>query len=156
MRDRVKEGERLLKEKQRVGKESAMKKRREGKYLMAPGKESSCVANPDFLISGSQPQKNGPWAYMSDDYQITTAECVLSRVASKADQSDLVSELENYQKIVCQSCRGSSNLGGTDPSRDLTTLRWNMNTVCNVSSAALMLDDRICYGSAQFSAIHVF
>lgn len=35
MRDRVKEGERLLKEKQRVGKESAMKRKREGKYLMA-------------------------------------------------------------------------------------------------------------------------
>lgn len=34
---------------------------------------------------------------MSDDYQITTAECALSRVASKADQSDLVSELEKYQ-----------------------------------------------------------
>lgn len=68
MRDGVKEGERLLKEKQRVGKESAMKKKREGKYLMAPEKESSCVANPDFFISGSQPKKKkrkkGPWAYV--------------------------------------------------------------------------------------------
>lgn len=44
---------------------------------------------------------------------------------------------------------------GTDPSQDLTALRWNMNTVCNVSTAALMLDDSICYGSTQFSTIHV-
>lgn len=38
----------------------------------------------------------------SDDYQITAAECALSRAASKADQSDLVSELEKFKKIGCQ------------------------------------------------------
>lgn len=39
---------------------------------------------------------------MSDDYQITAAECALSRATSKADQSDLVSELEKFKKIGCQ------------------------------------------------------
>lgn len=39
---------------------------------------------------------------MSDDYQITAAERVLCRAASKADQSDLVSVLEEFKKIGCQ------------------------------------------------------
>lgn len=39
---------------------------------------------------------------MSDDYQITAAECALGSVPSKADQSDLVSELERFKKIGCQ------------------------------------------------------
>lgn len=52
---------------------------------------------------------------MSDDYQITAAECALSRAASKADQSDLVSELEKFKKIGCQERHGSSKLGGSSP-----------------------------------------
>ena len=34
---------------------------------------------------------------------------------SEADQSDLVSELESFQKLGCQWGRGSSSLVGTDP-----------------------------------------
>lgn len=96
MRDRVKEGERLLKEKQRVEK-GVSNEEKEGGQIS----HGTCVANPDSSISGSQPNKMGH-GRMSDDYQITTAECALSPVASKADQSDSVSELESYQKMGCQ------------------------------------------------------
>lgn len=50
---------------------------------------------------------------MSDDYQITAAEC-----ASKADQSDLVTELEKFKQIGCQQRHGSSNLEAPTPLRD--------------------------------------
>lgn len=62
---------------------------------MAPEKEKPAV-NPGFLNLWVATKRRVMGT--SDDYQITTEE----RAASKTDQSDSVSELEEFKKIGCQ------------------------------------------------------
>lgn len=71
---------------------------------MAPEEESSLsvMCCKSWLLNLWVATKKTGHGRMSDDYQITAAECALSGAASKADQSDSVSELDKFKKIGCQ------------------------------------------------------